>query len=377
MKTKPKIAIIAPYWRPANISGTEVFNETVYKVLSTKYDVTVITSDSYGVRYFRDLINNRCISSTNNIIRLRHNPLKTFIRYFTNPRYEGPTIDSSDLYKTLNDGAYSGVYLSSIPHELNIKTIKAIQLLKNRPRIYMRPNYHPEIYTERDNFHKYILKKVFTIHVWTKAEKKALQKRFSISSRKIKVMNPPFIRTRAQETVKQVSHIAKVNILYAGEKNEHKGIYSLIDALKRINSRNIELITIGPHNWKWEMYKYINRLSFLKDLGYVSHKTKEKLFAECDIFCLPSHADSFGFAYLDAWRYKKPVIAADTPVMREVIGKGGLFVDRNNPEDFSHTLKKLIDNRELREQLGKTGFTSLQRFSYHKNLKSFLKLFKL
>ena len=43
---------------------------------------------------------------------------------------------------------------------------------------------------------------------------------------------------------------------------------------------------------------------------------------------MPSRSDAYGISYLEAWASKKPVIGADTPVMREVIQheKDGLLV---------------------------------------------------
>lgn len=375
MKTKPKIAIIAPYWRPARISGTEVANEVVLSALKTKHSPIVITSDSYTVRYFRNILINPRIPSTKAIYRLKHDPFKSFF-YHIFKQIHGPILSEFDIIDTLQKLKIDIVYLSSFPHDVNQKVVNGIRKIKLPITIIFQPHFHPLQYQKfNQELHK-LCNQVDKILVWTKQEKYRLIKDQRVLKNKIIIVKPPIFQDLKIFTQKKRENNKTITILYAGEKNEHKGIYSLINALQSVSDQKVQLITIGPHDWKWELYKYTHKLPFLQDLGYVSSKTKEAVFSECDIFCLPSHADSFGFAYLDAWRYKKPVIAADTPVMREVIGKGGLLVDRNNPEGFSLTLKKLIENRELRERLGQTGFVSLQRFSYRKNLKSFLKLFE-
>jgi len=375
MKTKPKIAIIAPYWRPARISGTELAHEMTYRALQKSYKPIVIASDSYGVRYFRNILAYPRIASTPNIIRLPNNPTSTLLHHLIRHTH-GPIINSKELLQVLRKFDINAILLSSFPHDINQKAISVIKEHKLPIKIYFQPHFHPDQYQKYNKTFHTICKQVDQLLVWTQDEKRRIVIKYRVPRNKITIIKPPLFRTAVSPPLPKRDNDGMFKILYAGEKNEHKGIHSLIDALKLIDTQNVKLITIGPHDWKWEVYKRTHNNPFLKDLGYVDHKTKEKLFSECDIFCLPSHADSFGFAYLDAWRYKKPVIAADTPVMREVIGKGGLLVDRNNPEGFSLTLKKLIDNRELRERLGQTGFTSLQRFSYRKNLKSFLKLFE-
>lgn len=375
MKNKPKIAIIAPYWRPARITGTELANEIVYRVCKIRYNTVVITSDSYAVRYFRNIVHNLRIHSVQNIIRLKHNPFIALIKYLFRAIH-GPIIQNTDIYRALCNNDIRTVYLSSFPHDINQKVVNVIKQNRLPIKIIFQPHYHPLQYQHFSRQLSYLCKSADQILVWTKEEKKKIIERYLVEKEKITIIKPPIFTKVVQYSNKQKDDRKVIKILYAGEKNEHKGIYSLIEAFKRLDVHNIELITIGPHNWKWELYKRTHSLPFLKDLGYVDHKIKEKLFSKCDIFCLPSHADSFGFAYLDAWKYKKPVIAADTPVMREIIGKGGLLVDRKNPDGFSCILKKLVDNRKLREEIGQRGFTSLQRFSYRKNLKSFLKLFE-
>lgn len=375
MKKKPKIAIIAPYWRPAQITGTELAHEMMFRALQEKYELMVISSDSFGVRYFRNILINPRIASTHNIIRLPNNPISTLLHRLIRHTH-GPIINPKELLQVLRKFDINTILLSSFPHDINQKTIAVIKKHKLPIRVYFQPHFHPEQYQKYNKTFYTICKQVDQLLVWTQDEKRRIGNKYRVPRNKITIINPPLFRTIVSPLLSKQDNDGRIKILYAGEKNEHKGIYSLINALKCVSDQKVQLITIGPHDWKWELYKYTHKLPFLQDLGYVSSKTKETVFSECDIFCLPSHADSFGFAYLDAWRYKKPVIAADTPAMREVVGKGGLFVDRRNPQAFTRTLNTLINNKKLRERLGNIGFRSLNRYSYRKNIQRFLQIFK-
>ena len=54
---------------------------------------------------------------------------------------------------------------------------------------------------------------------------------------------------------------------------------------------------------------------------------------------------------------KKPMVASDIPGNREVVqnGRNGYLVDVADPHRFSRTIIDLIENRNLREQLGAFG----------------------
>jgi glycosyltransferase involved in cell wall biosynthesis len=62
-------------------------------------------------------------------------------------------------------------------------------------------------------------------------------------------------------------------------------------------------------------------------LGFLDEREKAIAFAAADLFALPSRADSFGIAYQEAHSLGTPSFALDLPVMREVIGEAGIFVD--------------------------------------------------
>ena len=68
-------------------------------------------------------------------------------------------------------------------------------------------------------------------------------------------------------------------------------------------------------------------------LGFVSEREKAVALAAADLFALPSRADSFGIVYQEAHSLGTPSLALDLPVMREVIGPAGFYVDPAEGDD--------------------------------------------
>jgi len=92
--------------------------------------------------------------------------------------------------------------------------------------------------------------------------------------------------------------------------------------------------------------------------------TEEKavLFNSIDVFVLPSHNESFGLVFLEAWSCKKPVIGISTGAVRNVIDDGvdGLLSNINDEESLAEKLMILIRDKSLRERMGEAGFNKVK-----------------
>lgn len=78
---------------------------------------------------------------------------------------------------------------------------------------------------------------------------------------------------------------------------------------------------------------------------------------EIDIVCLPSYREGLPKALLEAASAGLPIVTTDTPGCREVVDDGvnGYLVPPRNSSLVAESLKKLIENPELRTQFGKAG----------------------
>jgi glycogen(starch) synthase len=93
-------------------------------------------------------------------------------------------------------------------------------------------------------------------------------------------------------------------------------------------------------------------------LGFVTDAEKRDLLAALDVLVLPSRTESFGIVYLEAWANNKPVIAADTPVTRELIEDGvtGFLTRFGDVSGLARLLEELHRCSDLRLQAGAEGY---------------------
>jgi glycosyltransferase involved in cell wall biosynthesis len=89
-----------------------------------------------------------------------------------------------------------------------------------------------------------------------------------------------------------------------------------------------------------------------------------RLFADADIFCLPTQADGSSIASLEAMATGLPVLAGAVGGIPELIREGetGFLLKRGDPGDLARKLERLVEDRDLRLAVGIAGRQSCEDY---------------
>jgi glycosyltransferase involved in cell wall biosynthesis len=173
-------------------------------------------------------------------------------------------------------------------------------------------------------------------------------------SKKIKVVyNPcPIISETAD-------YEKKNNILFSGTLYEGKGYKDLLRAFAKIANRypdwKIVLAGNGEEEQARALAKELNIEQKVELLGWVNDKAKHQAFCEAKALCLPSYAEGFPMAVLDAWAYGLPVITTPVGGIPDVAKDGFnmLLFNPGDVEGLAEKIEKIIVNDSLRSLLSK------------------------
>ena len=149
----------------------------------------------------------------------------------------------------------------------------------------------------------------------------------------------------------------KKQILFSGTLYVGKGYQDLIRAFAKIAKKypdwNVVLAGNGEVEKGRAISKELGIANQVEFLGWVSGEQKDKAFRESMIFCLPSYAEGFPMAVLDAWAYGLPVITTPVGGIPDVAkdGKNMLLFNPGDIDALAQQLEKMIVNEELRKSI--------------------------
>jgi len=171
-------------------------------------------------------------------------------------------------------------------------------------------------------------------------------------------------------------------ILFVGVIKENKGIDILIKAVTNlINCKILIVGGVAQKNYYEYLLKLIKNLKLKNKIiftGFVDKDLLKSLYHGCDIFVLPTKADTLPSCIVDAMACKKPVVSTKVGGIPELIDStNGFLVKSGDYNKLSKALQKLINDENLRIKMGERGYQKIKKeFSWKKVAGKVLKIYK-
>ena len=389
MKPKLKIAHVSLRYSPAPLTGSELYVEALSKILAAKgHDVTVLTTTALSFEAFdkvKGLVRltrenyMHFFEKTNGINVFRfpiHYELQWFFKVLKgiNRRlFKLKHLDellslmlrqslTPEIYINISSTDYDIVHATPFPYTHVYFAYRATSR-KGIPFV-VTPFIHYKLKEHWFNWYMLqVIKGASATIAMTKFEKKILNvlgaKRCYIAS--MGIWTDTWLGVKGDE-VREKLGLEDSFVILVPRRMYIKGAFHTLLASTILSRQGIRTAVITVGEFTDPLYQKVKKYAEERsvrviDFGYVSEHLKRKLFAACDVLAAPSLADAFGKVYLEAWACGKPVIAARTPVMSEIVRDGidGFLVEFGNVIELAKKLEILAKDSELREKMGKEG----------------------
>lgn len=150
-------------------------------------------------------------------------------------------------------------------------------------------------------------------------------------------------------------------ILSAGVLDKNKGYHDLIRAFAKVADRHPDWRLVFAGSGEIENGKAIAGQLGISDRvefpGWVSGTDKDRLFRQASVLCLPSYAEGFPMAVLDAWAYGLPVVATPVGSLPDFVHDGDdiLLFNPGDTDALARQLDRIMGDEALREKLSATS----------------------
>lgn len=154
-----------------------------------------------------------------------------------------------------------------------------------------------------------------------------------------------------------VTYEKKNHILFSGTLYEGKGYLDFIRAFARIAPRHPDWrIVLAGNGEEKKARKEAQDLGIENQvvlIGWVDGEAKHRAFCEAKALCLPSYAEGFPMAVLDAWAYGLPVITTPVGGIPDVAidGDNMLLFTPGDIDTMAEKLELLMSDEALRDKL--------------------------
>tara|TARA_Y100001001_G_scaffold21547_1_gene18494 strand:- start:408 stop:1613 length:1206 start_codon:yes stop_codon:yes gene_type:complete len=366
-----KIALVCPASLPATQFGGIVFLavDLAQEISEMGHNVTIYTTDldfSNGPNKFNKKLP-RIEKFGKFLINRTHVWFSLKLFFVNTSMSKEIENDKPDIIHTIGLRSFQSIIAWRVSKKLNIPLVVSDQGgLTTHPFLAESGFFLKTLYKIQDFFIKKIINDASVISVANEYE----QKIFSSLNKKSRI---EIIRNGvnlkklvSKHNFKEKYQINSNFILFVGRFSKSKGIETLINAFSIVKNKlkdsNIHLVIMGvDFGYQAEMEKLIKKLNLSEEIKVIKNPPRDDVisaYGESEFLVLPSQWELSPLVPLESFAFKKPVISTNSHGIPYTVqnNKNGILVEPENSLELSNAIVKLLNDSELREKLGLSGY---------------------
>ena len=176
-------------------------------------------------------------------------------------------------------------------------------------------------------------------------------------------------------------------ILFVGSEQPRKNFTTLLKAFSQLKSdpkfKELKLVKVGnaggqEADFRGQTMAVVESLNLSSEVIFTDFVLEADLpayYSGAEVFVLPSLYEGFGFPVLEAMACACPVITSNTSSLPEVTGKAGIMVDPHDTDSLAQTIKIVLTNSELSDNMIRKGLEQSKKFTWEKTAEQTLEVY--
>ncbi len=213
---------------------------------------------------------------------------------------------------------------------------------------------------------------------WTKANLFISHFEYDAVTSNLPTCNPHYVPCAVNTNLYTVADKQRENFIFnvawSGEFNaQRKCLKQIIEAFPAVLAKypGIRLVMAGRqgefHPILVEAAQALGISDKIDFIGVVSEEEKIRLMQRCAVYVQPTLEEGFGLAIAEAMACGAAVVTSPAGAVPEVVGENGILVDGHDVSAISNGIIQLLDDKNLRDDLGKRARAYIvENYQYHR-----------
>lgn len=192
----------------------------------------------------------------------------------------------------------------------------------------------------------------------------------------------PGRKVKSETETLKVEKNSKLTFIYIGWLVNEKGVFDILDAIhssKILKKHSFVFAGDGHSRSEMEVYIHSKGLENVKITGWCEQDELESLLNQSNIFVLPSYAEGFPNAIVEALCDGLPVIATDVGGIADSVhhGENGFLITPGNTSQLKSRLEWFVENPGKIERFSKKSLSIVkQNHEFFDNCNRLFSVFK-
>lgn len=164
-----------------------------------------------------------------------------------------------------------------------------------------------------------------------------------------------------------------LQVLFVGRLDRPKNPLMLLEVARLIHNilPSVQFRLVGDGEYMCQCRQFVSENNLEDCIQLLGWQTDVgRFYMGSDVFAAPSIYEAFGLMFLEAGYYKLPVCSTAVEGIPEVVENNvtGILCAPNDIETFTHNLLHLLQDKQLRHQMGENGYNRVTKLFNSKKM---------
>ena len=392
-----RICMVSNLYPPYVLGGAELYVQQIAKKLSAKHDISIITTAPFGTD--NASVSNLEVKGKETIYRFYPLNLYSAYNYALKPTFikpiwhlfdvwnphvyifvkevlkrEMPEVVHVHNFKGMSASVFSAANDLGIPI---IHTVHDYDLICPKTTMLTRTNASCVTPHSLCRIYRWLSKRIAVTAVIAPSD-------FMLKTLSSYGMFPDVPKIMLPLGIEECEPVARVgkgtfDILYVGRLGKHKGVDTLIEAVKGLDLRNARLHIVGQGSDRKRLERVAHDDSRIIIYGFLAPDKLRKLYSIADVAVVPSiYNEPFGLVIPEYFWHGIPVLGSRAGAIPELINDGfnGFLFPPGDVEALKVLLETLSSDSKLLGELNENARRSAAAFDMSVHLRKLEEIYE-